>query len=299
MLLENDKGTLKVVQVVDFALEKDLQKLMEANLEAVFDCIVVKSEFSTGREHRGFIDTLAISAEGYPVIIEYKKVPHPGLVTQGLFYLDWIKDHKGDFELAVQTAGIKIKVDWSHIRVICLAPGYDRYSLHAAKQISDGLELWTYHKYANNTLEISPVFKSSGDKPQRKTSPTDEEVETEPRPTYTVEEHEHGKTESIVAMFRELDEYLLGLNESVQRVPNRFYIAYKYAKNIACVELQMSQLKVWLPMIYSKEMPSFAKDVSKIGHYGTGNLELRITKKAELETTFKLVRQAYVMSGGD
>jgi predicted transport protein len=298
MLLENDKGRLKVVQVVDFALEKDLQNLIEANLEAVFDCIVVKSEFSTGREHRGFIDTLAISAEGYPVIIEYKKVPNPGLVTQGLFYLDWIKDHKGDFELAVQAAGIKLKVDWSHIRVICLAPGYDRYSLHAAKQISDGLEFWTYHKYENNTLEISPVFKSSGDKPQRKTS-TDEEVETEPRPTYTVDEHEDGKPESIVAMFRDLDEYLLGLNESVQRVPNRFYIAYKYAKNIACVELQMSQLKVWLPMNYNEEMPSFAKDVSKIGHYGTGNLELRVTKKAELETTFKLVRQAYVMSGGD
>ena len=299
MLLENDKGRLKVVQVVDFSLEKDLQNLIEANLEAVFDCIVVKSEFSTGREHRGFIDTLAISAEGYPVIIEYKKVPNPGLVTQGLFYLDWIKDHKGDFELAVQAAGIKLKVDWSHIRVICLAPGYDRYSLHAAKQISDGLELWTYHKYENNTLEISPVFKSSGDKPQRKTSPTDEEVETEPRPTYMVDEHEDGKPETVVEMFRELDEYLLGLNESVQRVPNRLYVAYKYAKNIACVELQMSQLKVWLPMNYSKEMPSFAKDVSKIGHYGTGNLELRITTKAELEITFKLVRQAYVMSGGD
>jgi len=299
MLLENDKGRLKVVQVVDFALEKDLQNLIEANLEAVFDCIVVKSEFSTGREHRGFIDTLAISAEGYPVIIEYKKVPNPGLVTQGLFYLDWIKDHKGDFELAVQAAGIKLEVDWSHIRVICLAPGYDRYSLHAAKQISDGLELWTYHKYENNTIEISPVFKSSGDKPQRKTSPTDEAVEAEARPTYTVEEHEDGKPETVVEMFRELDEYLLGLNESVQRVPNRLYVAYKYAKNIACVELQMGLLKVWLPMNYNEKMPGFARDVSKIGHFGTGNLELRITKKADLETTFKLVRQAYVMSGGD
>ncbi len=299
MLLENDKGRLKVIQVVDFALEKELQNLIEANLEAVFDCIVVKSEFSTGREHRGFIDTLAISAEGYPVIIEYKKVPNPGLVTQGLFYLDWIKDHKGDFELAVQAAEIKLKVDWSHIRVICLAPSYDRYSLHAAKQISDGLELWTYHKYANNTLEISPVFKSSSDKPQRKSNDTNGEAESDPRPIYTIEEHEEGRPENIVAMFREMDEFLLGLNESVQRVPNRFYVAYKYAKNIACVELQKSSLKVWLPMDYTETMPSFARDVAEIGHYGTGNLELRITNKHELQTALELARKAYVMTGGD
>jgi predicted transport protein len=52
-------------------------------------------------------------------------------------------------------------------------------------------------------------------------------------------------------------------------------------------------------MDYTEKVPSFARDVSKIGHFGTGNLELRITNKHELQASFELARKAYVMTGGD
>lgn len=111
------------IKPTDFKLEKDLQNLVEQNLESFFNCKFIASEFSTGNIHSGRIDTLALSEDNNPVIIEYKKVASSDLINQSLFYLHWITDHKGDFQVAVNNAlGGNIEVDWSDIRVICIAP---------------------------------------------------------------------------------------------------------------------------------------------------------------------------------
>src|SRR5262245_61982521 len=122
-LFQISKGALLPVPQANFEIEKKLQSLIEANLDAVFSCRLVATEQSTGAQHAGRIDTLALSEDNNPVIIEYKKVESSALINQSLFYLSWLSDHHGDFELAVQKAiGPKVAVDWSSIRVICLAP---------------------------------------------------------------------------------------------------------------------------------------------------------------------------------
>src|SRR5689334_7667538 len=93
---------LAPIEQANFQLERDLQKLVEKSLNSVFRCRFVASEFPTGVQHGGRIDTLALSEDNNPVIIEYKKVASSELVTQSLYYLAWIHDHKGDFERAVQ-----------------------------------------------------------------------------------------------------------------------------------------------------------------------------------------------------
>src|SRR5438046_7926143 len=125
---------LEPIEQTNFLTEKELQTLVEANLGPVFNCRFVASEFSTGAQHAGRIDTLALSEDKNPVIIEYKKVESSELVNQSLFYLYWLNDHRGDFELAARKAlGRDIEVDWSDIRVICLAPNYRKYDLHAVQ----------------------------------------------------------------------------------------------------------------------------------------------------------------------
>ncbi|WP_417315904.1 hypothetical protein [Cycloclasticus pugetii] len=52
---------LSAVEQRNFALEKDLQTLIERNLDTVFNCRFVASEFSTGAQHAGRIDTFALS----------------------------------------------------------------------------------------------------------------------------------------------------------------------------------------------------------------------------------------------
>src|ERR1700737_3143401 len=96
------KNSVEPVEQTNFGVERELQRLVEANLVALFQCRFVATEFPTGIQHGGRIDTLALSEDNNPVIIEYKKVPSSELVVQSLYYLAWIRDHKGDFEVAAK-----------------------------------------------------------------------------------------------------------------------------------------------------------------------------------------------------
>ena len=68
-LFEIANHKLTSLEKSNFALEKELQALVENNLQTVFNCRLVKSEFPTGYQHSGRIDTLAISEDDNPVKI--------------------------------------------------------------------------------------------------------------------------------------------------------------------------------------------------------------------------------------
>src|SRR6476620_10079897 len=124
-LFQINNNALAPVGQSNFDSEKHLQRLIESSLLSAFNSRFVASEFPTGALHAGRIDTLALSEDHNPVIIEYKKVESSELINQSLFYLYWLHDHRGDFELAARkTLGDSAQIDWSDIRVICLAPNY-------------------------------------------------------------------------------------------------------------------------------------------------------------------------------
>jgi hypothetical protein len=83
------------------ALEKSLQTQMEQNLETLLGIHLLASEYSTGPKHGGRIDTLGLDENGNPVIIEYKRTTNENVINQGLFYLDWLLNHRAEFELMV------------------------------------------------------------------------------------------------------------------------------------------------------------------------------------------------------
>ena len=85
-IFEINSGKAKLIRLSEFRLEKDLQKTIENNLDTIFNCRFVATEFSTGDIHSGRIDTLAISEDNNPVIIEYKKVASSELINQSLYY---------------------------------------------------------------------------------------------------------------------------------------------------------------------------------------------------------------------
>lgn len=93
---------VKRLNLSRFRSEKELQALVEKNLDVMFGARFVATEFSTGAKHAGRIDSLALDENDNPVIIEYKAVESSDLVNQSLFYLSWIDDHREDFELAAR-----------------------------------------------------------------------------------------------------------------------------------------------------------------------------------------------------
>ena len=72
-------------------------------------------------------------------------------------------------------------------------------------------------------------------------------------------------------------------------------INYVYRKSIfCCVELQKGGLRVCLKLKYShlENPPSFARDVTGIGHYGVGDLSLAINSMSQLNEATPLIQRS-------
>jgi len=82
-------------------IEKSLQNLIEKHMETILGVRLLAAEYSTGKVHRGRIDSLGIDENNCPVIVEYKRSINENVINQGLFYLDWLLDHKAEFKLLV------------------------------------------------------------------------------------------------------------------------------------------------------------------------------------------------------
>ena len=305
-LFQRTKSKLNTVEQTNFDSEKSLQHLIEQNLETVFNCRFVASEFVTGALHGGRIDTLALSEDHNPVIIEYKKVESSELINQSLFYLAWIQDHRGDFEIAAQKElGPDIEVDWSDIRVICIAPNFRKYDLHAVQVMGANLELWSYRLYKDDSLYFEEIFQksigtSSSTSGNSALTAGQKAALTRKTGSYTFDEHLKDRPKSIQQMAVNLQEFMLGLDPSMEESPKKFYVAYKISQNIVCMEVQQKRLLLYLKLDPNTldELPKFARDVREIGHYGTGDLELSVNNESDLDSAKKLCELAYQRVGG-
>src|SRR5438093_2505936 len=132
-------GANKVIeeQSRSATVEKSLQALIERHLDAFLSVRFLDTEYSTGKTHGGRIDTLGIDEDNSPVIIEYKRATNENVISQGLFYLDWLFDHRADFKLLVLDKlgkPVADAVDWTAPRLLCIAGGFTRYDEHAVQQ---------------------------------------------------------------------------------------------------------------------------------------------------------------------
>jgi predicted transport protein len=293
------------IKPASFSRERELQKLFEANLDALMGVRLIASEVTTGDRQRGRIDSLGIDQDGYPTIIEYKRSNKENVINQGLFYLDWLVDHKGDFTLAAQAAcGPGVKIDWSHPRLILIAESFSDYDKYAVNRIGANVELWTYRLYGQDLLYLEPLFvtetKSSKIVVTPVTSqevPTGQEEQLPEAPTYTIEDRYKGKSQAVIEMFEALRERVFALSEgdTITEKANKMYIGYKHGKNFVEVRLQSKLLQIWLD-IKAEELDDpyqLARDVSKIGHHGTGDVEVRLADIKDLDKVMSLVEQSY------
>jgi predicted transport protein len=304
-LFQISKDKLTAVIQSNFLEERALQRLIEGNLNAVFRCRLVATEFSTGREHAGRIDTLGLSEDNNPVIIEYKKVESSELINQSLYYLAWIHDHRGDFERAVQKSlGTDVDVDWSDVRVICIAPSFKKYDLHAVQVMGANIELWTYRLFANGCVYFEEILQRSYVPPSGELISGKNPVMvaagrkgaiTRATGSYSFEEHIAGKSEVVQNIALALQEYFQKLDPAIEEVPKKLYVAYRTSQNIACVEMQKQKILLFLK-VDPKTTPgpkNISRDVSKIGHFGTGDLEITLRSLADYEQAKPFIVQAY------
>lgn len=137
------------------ALERSLQRLMERHLSQLLDVQFLASEYATGTRQQGRIDTLGVDRHGAPVVVEYKRAFSANLINQGLYYLDWLDEHRGEFRLLVQERlGVSFAdtITWSDPRLICVAAEFHRYDVRAVRQIKCRVDLLRYEWFGDDLL---------------------------------------------------------------------------------------------------------------------------------------------------
>ena len=97
----------------------------------------------------------------------------------------------------------------------------------------------------------------------------------------------------------ELREFTVELGDDVEKVAKKFYIAYKVTQNFLCIEAQKRRILLYLKLIPREiEMPEFGRDVTDVGHYGTGHVELSIVDQEQIPVAQSLIKSAYLRVGG-
>jgi len=74
------------------------------------------------------------------------------------------------------------------------------------------------------------------------------------------------------------------------------YVAFRRLKKFACVKVLQGDLPIWLKLdpAFVELQQGFTRDVSDIGHQGTGNLEVQIQTVAGLEKAKPLLSRSYL-----
>ena len=289
------KGT-KVEQKTpsEFKYERQVQKLCEDNLESFFGIRFIKTEHPTGQKHKGRIDSLGIDENNCPVIIEYKLDSKENVINQGLFYLDWLMDHKADFELlCLKILGEQIEVDWTNPRLLCIAKDFTKYDDYAIAQINRNIELIRYRVFNADHI----LFELASTTQQKESF---EDTSSGQQVYKGIDYYMKIASPELKSLFQEVEDFIFSHGDDVQKKELKLYYAYSRIKNFACLEIkpQKKNILVFLKIDFStidnpgKNM----RDVSQIGHFGTGDTEVSISSNQELEKEKALIEKSYNLS---
>lgn len=300
-LFKFKNGAAKRIGQKEFSSEKELHKLIDNNLEEIFNLRYIKDEYIT--EKHGRIETLAIDETNRPVVIEYKKIKEAGQLTQANRYITWVRQNPDSFELLVRKniTDFEGEIDFFNPRIICFAQEFSIDDKCLA--LSLNAELWKYRYYENETMTIIREEEPEQlirNKTTGKTSIT--KIVKEPKKAKSIDEHLFGVSKELKALFIEINERILQISDEIERYTTNAEIVYKTSLNFTYVALQKKNnaLRILLRSANGqiKDPLHLTEGIPKTHGYGKITHQMHISPKKEnnekyLDDIMDVIFQAY------
>ena len=237
-LFDVKNNKVEEVEQSSFKLERDIQNLIEPNVETFFGLKFIQSEFSVDKYR---IDTLCFNEETNSfVIIEYKKGNSYSVIDQGYTYLQLLLNNKSDFLLVLSHYFNKVmrfdEVDWSQSRIIFVSPSFNSYQKDSVNFKDLPFELWEIKRYSNNSLILNQHHSNSKESIESLSPITSNSVisqVTKEVKVYTIEEHLSKTTKKVVDKWNQINDRLSSLDD-IEIVPKRPYISVMYHGKTVC-----------------------------------------------------------------
>lgn len=119
-------------------------------------------------------------------------------------------------------------------------------------------------------------------------------VEEKETTNYTIENYEHLKGD-MLELYYALRKRILNIDASVKEEYKKLYIAFKSSTNFVDIVPQKSRLRLSLNIEYPQiiDPNGLCKDVSGLGRWGNGDVEVGISAMGELDNVLELIQQAF------
>lgn len=280
---------------VPFQLEVDLQRMIEKNMKVFFSVDFLETEYTfTG----GRIDSLGIDENNCPVIFEYKRSVNENVINQGLYYLEWLLDHKADFELLVlKKFGIERaeQIEWKTPIVYCIANKFTKFDVNSVKQMQRNIYLVEYKRFENDILIFDYLNLDLKVKEIQDIIPnTKNGTALKSKPNKSIEERVKNLRDALKPLLDEITNYINSLGDDVTEVRLKQYIAFKKIGNFVTVDVTHEKISVFLKLNPEKiNIKENMRDMRGIGHFGTGDVEVVVRTQDDLAVAREYIQLAY------
>ncbi len=111
---------------------------------------------------------------------------------------------------------------------------------------------------------------------------------------YTLDSYEHLNSYTRM-LFEKLDLRIMNLSPDVHKEFKKLYVAYKLDTNFVDVVIQKERLRLSVNMPFGDviDPKSICKDVSELGRWGNGDVELFLDSLSQLDDVMSIIDQSY------
>jgi len=288
---------LESVNIKQFKYEKDIQNIVEKNLNELLQLQFVRSEF-TIKNFR--VDTLSFDKSNKSfVIIEYKKKKNYSVIDQGYSYLSMMLNNKSDFILEYnENTSSNLKrgdVDWTQSKVIFISTNFSTYQKQSINFKDLPIELYEIRRYSNNSIIVNQIKGDSIESVSTlsKGRGVIDKVSKEVK-VYSEEDIVSFGEKEIQSIYYTLRSSILELDD-VEVQSRKIYIGFVMNKNICSIFVQKKKIKLWINLKKGElnDYKNIMRDVSHIGHHGIGDYECFVDENSDIDYVMSLIKQSY------
>ena len=118
---------------------------------------------------------------------------------------------------------------------------------------------------------------------------------------YTLDDHAENLNGPMLTLFQQLRTRVMNLDASVTEKVLKLYIAYKTDTNFIDVVPERNRICLFLNMRFDEidDPKGLCKDVTNVGRWGNGDVEVGLASPNEIDDVMELIRQAYQKHSAD
>lgn len=291
-LYQINKGQLSEIKEGCFKVERDLQKLVENNIETLMGLKLVKSEFPIKNRR---VDTLAYSPKTKSfVIIEYKRDKNNNMFDQGRTYLNLLKDNQAAAVLELNNCFKKHlsvrNIDWEQSKVIFISSAFTSFQLGSLEYDDPTIEVLEVKKYGKDIMSLKSIRKvrnSINDSVRSKKL-------SKKTKRYTEEDLLFKTSDEIKKLYAQFRNAIINLDKQIEVSPTQQYVGFKKdSSNICDIEIYSKRLKLYINSKWGtlQDSKKMFENVAKKGHNGNGDYRVCVDSTKDLEYIMSVIKQ--------